>query len=342
MKELSIEEKARRYDEAIKSAKSKIKNDKDHVLYEDDVIEIFPELKESEDEKIRREIKAFIKSRGSQITQSKTDAWIAWLDKQVTSQVKTGIEWVNTIDDACDKRYSEEYAEGEYCHEQSFKWGFQEGVEWLEKQGEHRQDANYPKFNFNDVLALQCCMETFKKVQEDKELYEELNLLHGKVYDAYHVEKQGDKADKVEPKFKVGDWVVNNNGEPQFSQVIARSFPDSKIKRAENNLELFINTATLDKQYHLWSIEDAKDGDVLCLGCVIAIFKEYIGQEICICYCSFTEDAGFEVPVENGDDNIYGCIGTTPATKEQRDLLFQKMKEANYEWDADKKELKKL
>lgn len=30
------------------------------------------------------------------------------------------------------------------------------------------------------------------------------------------------------------------------------------------------------------------------------------------------------------------------ATKEQRDLLFQKMKEAGYEWDAEKKELKKL
>jgi hypothetical protein len=28
-----------------------------------------------------------------------------------------------------------------------------------------------------------------------------------------------------------------------------------------------------------------------------------------------------------------------PATKEQRDLLFQKMKEAGYEWDSNKKEL---
>ena len=38
----------------------------------------------------------------------------------------------------------------------------------------------------------------------------------------------------------------------------------------------------------------------------------------------------------NSVDNVY------PATKEQRDLLFQKMKEAEYEWDADKKELKKI
>lgn len=46
MKELSIEEKAKCYEEAIERAKSKINNDKNHVLYEDDIIEIFPELKE--------------------------------------------------------------------------------------------------------------------------------------------------------------------------------------------------------------------------------------------------------------------------------------------------------
>lgn len=31
---------------------------------------------------------------------------------------------------AAEKRYNEEYSTGEYCHEQSFKWGFQEGVDW--------------------------------------------------------------------------------------------------------------------------------------------------------------------------------------------------------------------
>ena len=31
-----------------------------------------------------------------------------------------------------------------------------------------------------------------------------------------------------------------------------------------------------------------------------------------------------------------------PATKEQRDLLFRKMKEAGYQWDAEKKELRKI
>ena len=34
--------------------------------------------------------------------------------------------------------------------------------------------------------------------------------------------------------------------------------------------------------------------------------------------------------------------GVFPATKEQRDILFQKMKEAGYEWNAEKKELRKI
>ena len=81
-----------------------------------------------------------------------------WLEKTSTPQVRTGLEWVDTIDDACDKRYSEEYAHGEYCHEQSFKWGFQEGVDWLERQGENsvrwnkNTDGNKPQKNHSVLM----------------------------------------------------------------------------------------------------------------------------------------------------------------------------------------------
>jgi hypothetical protein len=74
MKDLSVEQKAKHYDEAIKRAKSKIKNDKDHVLYEDDVIDIFPELKENKKEwieKIRQELKSYLGHRKTeQISES--------------------------------------------------------------------------------------------------------------------------------------------------------------------------------------------------------------------------------------------------------------------------------
>ena len=54
----------------------------------------------------------------------------------------------------------------------------------LEKQSEQKKQMYFPKFTFDDILALQCCMETVKKVQEDKELWEERNLRHSKMYDA--------------------------------------------------------------------------------------------------------------------------------------------------------------
>ena len=57
-------------------------------------------------------------------------------------------------------------------------------------------------------------------------------------------------------------------------------------------------------------------------------------------YCGIKPNGNFEI----GKDNWYFCgtLHIHPATEEQRDLLFQKMKEAGYTWDAEKKELKKI
>ena len=79
-------EKAKAYDEAVKAAKSKIKNDKDHVLYENDILDIFPELNESEseDEKIRKAIINFLHEGNpfKNIKKETRQRWIAWLEKQ--------------------------------------------------------------------------------------------------------------------------------------------------------------------------------------------------------------------------------------------------------------------
>lgn len=41
---------------------------------------------------------------------------------------------VEQMNEACDNEYNENYSHGGYCHEQSFRFGFQEGVEYAEKQ----------------------------------------------------------------------------------------------------------------------------------------------------------------------------------------------------------------
>ena len=85
MKELTIEEKAQKYDEAIERGKSLLSDNKIGNAW---IYKLLPELaesedeKESEDERIRKQLKAFIHSRASLITQSKHDSWLAWLEKQ--------------------------------------------------------------------------------------------------------------------------------------------------------------------------------------------------------------------------------------------------------------------
>lgn len=104
MKELSIEEKARAYDKAIEKAKSKIKNDKDHILYEDDIFDIFPKLKENENERIKNFINneliclRAINEKGSDRYEELTNA-IAWLEKQGQKLNKVSIwkHWKNGI-----------------------------------------------------------------------------------------------------------------------------------------------------------------------------------------------------------------------------------------------------
>lgn len=39
-----------------------------------------------------------------------------------------------TMYNESERIYNEEYSTGEYCHEQSFKWGFQEGFQFSNKK----------------------------------------------------------------------------------------------------------------------------------------------------------------------------------------------------------------
>ena len=145
-------------------------------------------------------------------------------------------------------------------------------------------------------------------------------------------------ADKIEPRFKVGDWVVRGDTIAQIVDIQEQYYVGLDINGKDFVSSRFLNSDKI----HLWTIQDANDGNVIHLGTVTAIFKKYIGREKCICYCSFCKDGGFEIPIENGEDNIYGCYNATPATKEQRDLLFQKIKEVGYNWVAETKTLEKL
>lgn len=98
----------------------------------------------------------------------------------------------------------------------------------------------------------------------------------------------------------------------------------------------------VDKSASAFTIQDAKDGDVLSYrdGQWIFIYKEKIDDSSFSYYTLYSTIHQDLTINDSGFTLLSDAI--IPATKEQRDLLFQKMKEASYEWDAEKKELKKI
>ena len=93
--------------------------------------------------------------------------------------------------------------------------------------------------------------------------------------------------------------------------------------------------------FKLWTIEDAKDGDILAFKEEILLFKSYSVQEGISLYCWYNGQTNNFHSKEEIDISLNKRHKIFPATKEQRDTFMKIMNDASYEWDAEKKELKK-
>ena len=136
------------------------------------------------------------------------------------------------------------------------------------------------------------------------------------------------------PKFKIGDWVTDG-----ISKCQVHFIDDTHYWYSENCI--LGNIESVDKQYHLWTIQDAKDGDVLAFNDeTIVIFKDLYNKTSFHSYCH-VEDGIFTISKEDMPDWWEG-EGFYPATKEQCNILFQKIKESGYEWKSEIKTLEKM
>ena len=162
-------------------------------------------------------------------------------------------------------------------------------------------------------------------------------------------------ADKVEPKLKIekDKWYVcirdldDNYGTKAFDKgSIYYSTKDETLIPENSNIPFEIKYCVND-YFRPWTIKDAKDGDVLANDHHILILKELVydwssnGTPNSVkAYCGIKPNGNFEIGKRNYC--FCGTLHIHPATKEQRKLLFQKMREAGYEWDSGKKELIKV
>jgi len=181
---------------------------------------------------------------------------------------------------------------------------------------------------------------------------EQYDLLFQKIKEiGYEWDKKKKELRKIiKPKFKVGDWITNGT----FTHYIV-SIVDGFYYFYGGG---YLDFGKIDGYYHLWTVADAKDGDVLARNWhedgdsweKIIIFKNYHTKGVkglfknpCVEGYGNTFKNGKlafneEVPYysKTWTDNLQ------PANTKQRDLLFQKMKENGYEWDFEKKDLKKI
>ena len=153
------------------------------------------------------------------------------------------------------------------------------------------------------------------------------------------LEKQGEQksADKVEPKFHKGEWIVWKN---KCYKVNYNGCGYELVD--QNGLSTSLEYGTIEENAHLWTIQDAKDGDVLIsqYGNPLIYNGNYNSLNIGA-YCGITcDDNKFKIAEEKckWTENV----DIKPSTKEQRDTLEKAMADAGYIFDFEKKELKKI
>lgn len=272
---------------------------------------VFPELTESEDERMRKELLDYLHTR--QVVEGLTDTkvkmdWVTWLEKQ---KAKEDLDRMAPI----------------YEDKESF---------------ESDIDTINPKFKVGDVMrTLQEADGNITSglpvvVSIDDKYYHCISeLIAIKDQDDYEyppMNRMQEPTDKVEPKFKVGNFIVNNNNGTVF-QVTKISDGEYCISHLYDSFEEYTSITDVDKNYHLWVIEDAKEGDVLAGRFGIFLFKGKIYG-----YCGLLSDDTFIM--STGDNEWTKCLH--PATNVQRDLLFVKMRTSGYKWNDQKKRLEHL
>ena len=238
---MTQEEKAKRYDEALVNARQEY-NTIENVERKQWLEELFPELKEPKDERIRKDI-----------------------IKMVTNTCKG--EWfIDSSKEEC--------------------------LSWLEKQGEQKPILNVPTRDV--ILSIWDLGNEWKELTNgciSTEYGTQLDYIqkHWHESEYYLKEKQEEQKsiDKVEPKFKVGDWIVFNGLTLYINEVVQGYYRTISIGGIPNSYDWDI-----DNVARLWAIQDAKDGDVLCEGDnvdgdTIFIFKERLNDESIITYCDY-------------------------------------------------------
>lgn len=203
MKELTIEEKAKAYDEALERAKA-INDEKDVDVESGTTIceYIFPELKESEDEKIKKEIISILRNTYWTSNRNRFNELVAWFEKQ-DEQKPCMVQW-----------------KGDNLKEVISLTGKDKNFEkWFKSFEEYEKYVH----EHNDI---------FKLFDENGNHYEiPVGAWIVKTPDGYNIASNAvlkqKSANKIEPKFKVGDRIRHKVTNKDDVYEITKVYDDS-------------------------------------------------------------------------------------------------------------------
>lgn len=143
------------------------------------------------------------------------------------------------------------------------------------------------------------------------------------------LKKESTNTVEIEP-FHEGDWVVNN--------ITCNLLQILKVEHGQYICDDCSFPITKENDYHLWTIDDAVEGEVLAYpDGTLAIFKYrlsglnaglYVGSVL------FTDKIEFS--------QTCTILNAKPATEKQCNILFGALEEAGYEWDNINKKVKEL
>ena len=360
----TIEEKAKRYDEAIERAKNFIENgdETERTIAES----IFAGLmEESEDERIIKDIVTYLKSdiANKGYRDKIIESWIAWLEnaqyaidhaKREGFQLgyKAGIEKQgeqkpikeHNVCDFCEDRYGcvnpcptkliEEQKPADFSDLRT--WKYIVDAVWTEKEG----IGQYLDSPFTEEVAKKL-QKRFGKIEQKPAETEK--GVKGNFREIPFSEQK--PADNIEPKFHEGEWIIHH-GTENIYQVVSIIDNQYQLKYGDNYT--IQNCADVDRCARLWDItKDAKDGDVIYSRHNtesfewIGIFKSLDKENKRVFFYGFWHDMAKSFSV-CGNEAYVLYDDFSPATKEQRDTLKKAMADAGYSFDFEKKELKKI
>ena len=216
---MTEKEKAKAYDKAIEIAKKWYNSPNIDKIDNRIIEEIFPELKESEDEKIKNAILNHLKKMWGNCQDDvcgvHVEDAIDWLEKQ--GKEEYGLKSFKDEDVRKFMQYIEKQAKAYEFNLPNRSYDIyafaKDLLVWLEKQSEQESSQINERvwlYLISDVLTWKDGIGQYLDDPRVQELAKRLCSEYAqKLYSPSNTGKNEQKsADKIEPKFNVGDWVT--------------------------------------------------------------------------------------------------------------------------------------